>query len=140
MQPDGIVVPAPALDQHLGLAQRIAGLLVQGATEGVLFLLCRLPGHVGHYTNSPQARRFDKGAAAKKGRIMSRMPVAIDQHQMWRLTADRKTVRMRISPIKLAGQSKPLDIFVDLDAKSVGDVLHRLSDLRTQMLPAPTRN
>ena len=72
--------------------------------------------------------------------IMSRMPVAVDQHQMWRLTADRKTVRMRVPAIKLAGQSNPLDIFVDLDAKTVDDVLRRLSELRTQMLPAPTRN
>ena len=71
---------------------------------------------------------------------MSRMPVAIDQHQMWRLTTDRKTVRMRVPPIKLAGQSKPLDIFVDLDAKAVDDVLRRLTELRTQMLPAPIRN
>ena len=79
-------------------------------------------------------------AAAKKGMIMSRMPVAIDQRQMWRLTVDRKTVRMRVPPIKLAGQLKPLDIFVDLDAKAVDDVLRRLSELRTQMLPAPIRN
>jgi len=36
------------------------------------------------------------------------MPVAIDQHQMWRLTVNRRTVPMRVPAIKLVGQSKPL--------------------------------
>ena len=52
---------------------------------------------------------------------------------MWRLTGDRKTVRMRMPPIKFADLRKPLDIFLDLDATMVDDVIGRLTELRAQM-------
>jgi hypothetical protein len=71
---------------------------------------------------------------------MSRMPIGLNANQMWRLTADRKTVRMRMPPIKIQGQQKPVDIFLDLDAARVDEVLRRLTELRTQMLPPPVRN
>ena len=36
------------------------------------------------------------------------------------------------APLKVAGLQKPLDVFIDLDAAMIDDVLRRLTELRTR--------
>jgi hypothetical protein len=54
---------------------------------------------------------------------------------MWELTADRKTVRLRVPPVRLMGLPKPVDMHFDFDAEAVDNVLVRLTLLRAKMLP-----
>jgi len=63
------------------------------------------------------------------------MPVRANQATMWTLSADRKTVRLAVPPLRLAGMPEPLAVYMDFDAKSVDAMLERLSVLRSQMLP-----
>jgi hypothetical protein len=63
------------------------------------------------------------------------MPVRANQATMWTLGADRKTVRLAVPPLRIVGFPKPLDVFMDFDAKSVDAMIERLSILRGQMLP-----
>jgi hypothetical protein len=67
------------------------------------------------------------------------MPVDADQETMWRLSADRKTIRLALPPLPLAGLAEPLRAYMDLDAETVAAMLERLSTLRGQMLPPPPR-
>jgi hypothetical protein len=55
----------------------------------------------------------------------------------WTLSADRKTVRLAVPPLRLAGFPKPLDVYMDFDAVTVDAMLERLTILRSQMLPKP---
>ena len=64
-----------------------------------------------------------------------------DQHGMtWTLADDRRSVRMQLPPLPVAGLPKPLNVFLKFDAATVDEILQRLSELRAQMLPAPQRN
>ena len=63
------------------------------------------------------------------------MPVRANQATMWTLSADRKTVRLALPPLQIAGMPEPLDVYMDFDAKTVDAMLERLSVLRSQMLP-----
>ena len=63
------------------------------------------------------------------------MPVRANQATMWALSADRKTVRLAVPPLRLAGMPEPLAVYMDFDAKTVDAMLERLTILRTQMLP-----
>jgi hypothetical protein len=45
-------------------------------------------------------------------------------------------VRLALPPIALEGLPKPLELFVDFDAKAVDQILARLSVLRVKMRPA----
>jgi hypothetical protein len=56
------------------------------------------------------------------------------------LSADRRTLRLNIPPVRLAGHAKPLTVHLDCDAKAVDEILQRLSVLRAQMLPSPVKN
>ena len=53
---------------------------------------------------------------------------------------DCNTVRLLLPPQSVAGLGEPLRIHLNFDAESVDEMLERLTVLRAQMLPAPTRN
>jgi hypothetical protein len=40
---------------------------------------------------------------------MTTLPIGTPQ-QMWRLSPDRRSVRLQLPPLKLAGMKKPVDI------------------------------
>jgi hypothetical protein len=82
-----------------------------------------LPSHVG------------KGKGRK---IMSRQPI-MSQAELWRLSDDKRTVRLCLPPMKLASVKRPLEIHFDFEVEMVDQILHRLSELRLQMLPRPPR-
>jgi hypothetical protein len=63
------------------------------------------------------------------------MPVEISDQTMWTLSSDRKTVRLALPPLPLAGMAEPIRAVVDLDAETVDAMLERLTILRGQMLP-----
>jgi len=62
-------------------------------------------------------------------------PVRANQATMWTLSADYKTVRLAVPPLRIVGFPKPLDVYMDFDAGSVDAMLERLTVLRSQMLP-----
>jgi hypothetical protein len=45
-----------------------------------------------------------------------------------------------VPDLPMEGVAEPLRIHLDFDAESVDERLERLTALRAQMLPAPTRN
>jgi hypothetical protein len=53
---------------------------------------------------------------------------------------DRETVRLQLPDLPVAGLAEPLRIHLDFDATAVDEMLERLTQLRAQMLPTPTRN
>jgi len=58
---------------------------------------------------------------------------------MWVLSADRQTVRLH--PARPASRrTEPLKLHLDCDAKAVDEMLDRLTVLRSQMVPPPTRS
>jgi hypothetical protein len=63
-------------------------------------------------------------------------PVRTSQATMWTLSADRKTIRQAVPPLRLVGFPKPLDVYLDFDAMTVDAMLERPTVLRSQMLPA----
>ena len=67
------------------------------------------------------------------------MPIDAPQPRTWTLAADRRTVRMELPPLPVAGLPEPLKVHLDFDAASVDAMLQRLTELRIQMLPPPTR-
>jgi len=71
---------------------------------------------------------------------MSDMPANMPAERMWTLSDDQRSVRMQVPPLRLAGLTEPLSIHLDFDAAMVDDILQRLTVLRSQMLPALTRN
>jgi len=48
--------------------------------------------------------------------------------------------RLLLPPLQLAGVRKPVSIYMDMGAEDVDALLQRLAEVRTQMVPAPTRN
>lgn len=60
--------------------------------------------------------------------------------RMWTLSSDRANVRLQVPPLLLDGFLEPLRIHLDFDAAMVDAILQRLTVLRAQMLPEPTRN
>jgi hypothetical protein len=65
------------------------------------------------------------------------MPVAIDPVMMWTLNADKKSVRLTLPPLPLAGQAKPLFVVLDFGTATVDQTIDRLLSLRGQMHPKP---
>ena len=70
--------------------------------------------------------------------IEGRMQVDWSQQDMWTLSDDRRTVRLRLPP-PLVGCAEPVNVFLDLDAAKVDELLRCISELRAEMLPAPKR-
>jgi len=62
------------------------------------------------------------------------------QSDMWTLSADRKTIRMKLPEMPIAGLARPLRLCLDFDAETVDAILSRLALLRVQMLPPPERH
>jgi hypothetical protein len=60
--------------------------------------------------------------------IQDMMPFAATQETMWTLSADRKTVRLVVPPLRLAGIREPIHAFMDFDAKTVDAMVERLAD------------
>ena len=52
-------------------------------------------------------------------------PVRANQATMWTLSADRKLVRLAVPPLQIVGFPKPLDVYMDFDAKTVDAMLER---------------
>lgn len=50
---------------------------------------------------------------------MKKIPVSSTQAEMWMLSADRRTVRFNLPPVRLTGHTKPLNLHLDCDAKAV---------------------
>ena len=71
---------------------------------------------------------------------MSDMLTDMPAERMWTLSGDRKSIRMQVPPLRLAGVPKPLSIHLDFDAAIVDELLQRLTVLRSRMVPAPVRN
>jgi hypothetical protein len=63
------------------------------------------------------------------------MPIPAKQATMWTLSADRKTVRLAVPPLRLAVMPELLDVYMDFDAVTVDALLERVTILRGQMLP-----
>jgi hypothetical protein len=53
--------------------------------------------------------------------------------EMWTLAPDRRTVRLSVPPVHVAGLLEPLRVLVEFDAEGVDDVLRRLIVLRARM-------
>ena len=68
------------------------------------------------------------------------MPIAADPETMWTLSADRKTARLALPPLPLAGMREPFRVFMDFDAGTIDATLERLTILRSQMLPPLRKN
>src|SRR5262245_28603775 len=66
-----------------------------------------------------------------------RVSVRAEQDKAWSLSEDRKNVRLAIPPVPLAGQAKPLRLFLDFDAEAVDAIIDRLMTLRSQMFEPP---
>jgi hypothetical protein len=62
-------------------------------------------------------------------------PVRANQATMWTLSTDRKLVRLAVPLLRIVGFPKPLNVYMDFDAKTVDAMLERLTILRSQMLP-----
>jgi hypothetical protein len=67
------------------------------------------------------------------------MPIIHNQESMWQLSADRRRVRMQLPGLPIAGASEPLLVNIDFDAAVVDQIIERLQELRTQMVPAPSQ-
>jgi hypothetical protein len=67
------------------------------------------------------------------------MPVELSPTEMFTLL-DRETVRLQLPPLQLAGVAEPLRVHLDFDAEMIDEILHRLTMLRTRMLPNPLKN
>jgi hypothetical protein len=65
------------------------------------------------------------------------MPAAVDPITMWTLNADQRSIRLTLPPLKLAGQSQPVFVVLDLETTTVDETIDRLLSLRAAMLPAP---
>ena len=65
------------------------------------------------------------------------MPIEHEQEQMWTLRADRRSVRMTLPPMHVAGLPEPITVNIDFDAGVIEQMIDRLTVLRQQMLPKP---
>jgi hypothetical protein len=61
------------------------------------------------------------------------MPLETPPEEMWTLSADRKTVRLDIPAIPVAGVGDAIRIHLDFDAHGADEVLKRLIVLRARM-------
>ena len=68
------------------------------------------------------------------------MPLGHQSAMMWGVSEDRRTARAHLPPVRLAATQKPLSIYFALDAEAVDDLIRRLAEVRSQMLPAPRPN
>jgi len=67
------------------------------------------------------------------------IPAEIDPATMLTLNADKRSVRLSLPPLPVAGQAKPLFVALDLETATVDEIIDRLLSLRAKMLPSPSR-
>lgn len=70
---------------------------------------------------------------------MTSRPLSFSQARLWRLSTDRRTIRLQLPPFRLARRKTPIEIHLDFEAEAVDEMLQRLTELRAQMLPPPVR-
>ena len=68
------------------------------------------------------------------------MEAHMPTEEMWTLSEDQEAVRMHLPPVQIEGLPKPVIVSLSFNAANIDDILERLTMLRSQMLPAPTRN
>ena len=68
------------------------------------------------------------------------MEAHMPTEQMWTLSEDQEVVRMHLAPVQIEGIPKRVIVSLSFNAANIDEVLERLTVLRAQMLPAPTRN
>ena len=66
-----------------------------------------------------------------------KVPVDTPPEEMWTLSSDRRTVRLDVPPVTVAGLRGPVQVRLDFDAEAVDDVLRRLIVLRARMPEEP---
>ncbi len=71
---------------------------------------------------------------------MKKIPLSVTQEEMWVLSSDRRTVRLNIPAVPIAGLPKPLNVHLDCDAVAIEEMIERLTALRARMLPASSLN
>jgi hypothetical protein len=55
------------------------------------------------------------------------MATGFNPANIWTLSDDRRSVRLAIPPVNLAGLAEPLKLFLDFDAGAVDELIDRLS-------------
>ena len=70
----------------------------------------------------------------KQSKMLS---IVHEQAEMWQLSDDRRSVRMELPGLPVAGLPKPIRVKMHFDAGSIDQMIERLLVLRAQMLPAP---
>jgi hypothetical protein len=61
------------------------------------------------------------------------IPFEPAQEEMWSLAPDRKSIRLTVPAVQLAGLSEPIRTYLDFDAEGVDEMLKRLIVLRARM-------
>ena len=67
------------------------------------------------------------------------MQFEAETEQMWTLSDDRELVRLALPALPLEGLPEPLRVHLDFTAEAVDEILERLTELRSRMLPASDR-
>jgi len=69
-----------------------------------------------------------------------RLPLATGWAATYEVSADQRMARLHLPALRLAGVSKPVKIYMDMDAEAIDAFLRQLAEIRAQMLPALRRN
>jgi hypothetical protein len=77
---------------------------------------------------------FMGDSAVKRSEMM---PATVNPAAMWTLNADKRSIRLTLPPLQLAGQPKPLFVALDFETTTVDEIIDRLLSLRAGMLPPP---
>ena len=64
------------------------------------------------------------------------MPGTVNTATIWTLNADKRSIRLTLPPLQLAGHPKPLFI-LDFETTTVDEIFDRLLSLRAAVLPPP---
>lgn len=65
------------------------------------------------------------------------MQIEHNPAQMWRLSDDRRTLRMALPGLVIDGLPEPIQVKMHFDAGTADQMIERLMVLRAQMLPRP---
>jgi hypothetical protein len=82
---------------------------------------------VAYSSSDVEANRLHGETRARKMDPKNMMPVEMGDQTKWTLSSDRKTIRLALPPLPLAGMAEPI--------RAVDAMLERLTILRGQMLP-----
>ena len=65
------------------------------------------------------------------------MPVTMSVATMWTLNPDKRSIRLALPPVPVAGQDQPMFVVLDFEAATIDETIDRLLGLRAQMRPKP---